>query len=752
MKINILDKSVYNRIAAGEVVERPFSVIKELTENAIDAGAKNIKISIWNGGKDRVEIEDDGCGIEKDELNKALLPHATSKIKDVKDLDSILTLGFRGEALASIASVSKLTIVSKPREQEFGAKIYCEGGVISEVTDYPSNDGTKITVDDLFFNTPVRAKFLKTTRAEEGDITDIVGRLILANPEISFKYYANEKLVLQSFGGGEEEALISVYGTEAVKSCFRIETIKNGIYIKGYIGRHFFTKPNRTYQTLIINGRYVINQTVSSAIHNAYQSYLMKRQYPFFVLSLSLPADAVDVNVHPNKTEVRFNNNQVVYGSLYSVVSKVLDGSNDAINIVKSDGKELASDNLSNTSISEEFLLHGEKNQEVIDENIAAKITEENKDSNAERNKFTPPKHIGSASTSPRRTTVFLGEDFSEKTKEDEEREKRAEDTFLANKKFLEELDRKVADKKNISDAESRFLAAEEGKTIAVSQSEEKDEEIIRNCNSNIESNKIFENTKENIFSKASFADSASSENTTDEAVIANEQDVKINVASNSLVEKTDKQEETIEMLNIQKSVLQSDLGIEKDFVYIGQAFKTYLIFQRGEELYFVDQHAAHERILFDALYDRAVNGQKVTQPLLIPYVLNLNSVESQYFLSRKGYLEEIGFVIDEFGYNCFKITEVPIETADMNLQAFFADFLSDNSLKQEKVPELIREKLCQRACKAAIKAGYDLSKSEIDALLRKMKGNMGLKCPHGRPVAVRITQTEIEKWFKRIV
>ncbi|MBP5193866.1 MAG: ATP-binding protein, partial [Clostridia bacterium] len=227
MKINVLDKKVYNRIAAGEVVERPFSVVKELVENSIDAGAGNIKISIWNGGKDRVEIEDDGCGIEKSELFKALLPHATSKIADICDLDNIMTLGFRGEALASIASVAKVKIVSRPAEQEFGASIFAEGGAIGKAEDAPSEKGTKITVDSLFYNTPVRAKFLKTTRAEEGDITNIVSRLILANPAISFTYYADDKLILQSYGGGDEEALISVYGIGAVRNCFRIETEKN---------------------------------------------------------------------------------------------------------------------------------------------------------------------------------------------------------------------------------------------------------------------------------------------------------------------------------------------------------------------------------------------------------------------------------------------------------------------------------------------------------------------------------------------
>jgi len=229
VKINILDKKVYNRIAAGEVVERPFSVIKELVENSIDAGSTSISVSIWNGGKDRIEIEDNGCGIEKEELHKALLPHATSKIADVADLDKILTLGFRGEALASIASVSKVTIVSKPNTQEFGAKIYSEGGNVSDVIDFPSNGGTKITVDSLFFNTPVRAKFLKSTRAEEGDITDIMGRLVIANPTVSFKYFVDDKLVLQSYGGGEQEAMLSVYGANTVKNCFEIQTVNSNL-------------------------------------------------------------------------------------------------------------------------------------------------------------------------------------------------------------------------------------------------------------------------------------------------------------------------------------------------------------------------------------------------------------------------------------------------------------------------------------------------------------------------------------------
>ncbi len=661
MKINILDKKIYNRIAAGEVVERPFSVVKELVENSIDAGAKNITISIWNGGKDLVEITDDGCGIEKEELPKAFLPHATSKISDVSDLDNIITLGFRGEALASIASVAKVAIVSKPEKQLYGAKITADGGNIGEVEDAPSDNGIKISVESLFYNTPVRAKFLKTTRAEEADITNIVSRLILANPYISFKYYADDELILQSYGGGEEEAMIAVYGVDTVRNCFHISAEKNGIGIRGYIGRHNFTKANRTYQTLIINGRYVINSTVSSAIQNAYQSYLMKRQYPFFVLELTIPAEAVDVNVHPNKTDVRFSNNQVVYGTVYSVVSKVLDGSNEALDIVMENPAAPVSPIFESVAKTDNSDDKNVKNEEFSSDFVDEKNTEIKTNYKKEKrarplsNQFWEYSAINDSGVSTC----------------DSAAEQKIISVFNENKKYLEELEKKAGKEKP-------------AEVFEFEKTEEKTSELPK--------------SKADAFTE------------------------------------------------------QGDMGIDYDFIYVGQALKTYLIFEKNGDVYFIDQHAAHERILFDSIYEKALSKNSATQPLLIPYILNLNSVEDAYFQTRTEYLKELGFAIEEFGGNSYKVTEVPLDLAEMNLDEFFSDVLNDNGLKQEKVPEVIREKLCQRACKAAIKAGFSLSDGEIKALIKKMNGDMGLKCPHGRPVAVRITGTEIEKWFKRIV
>ena len=607
-KINLLTSKVFNRISAGEVVERPFSVVKELVENAIDAKATKIDIKIENGGISLIEIIDNGSGIEKDDLSRAILPHATSKISTVKDLDSIKTLGFRGEALASIASVSKLSIVSKTLEQDCAYKIFVEGGDVSEIEESAGEIGTVMTVKNLFFNTPAREKFLRTPRSEEGDITATVSRFILGNPDIAFTYYVDNKLVLQSYGDGVESAFISIYEAKTLKDCFLIDSEKNGVKIYGYIGKHYFTKANRSHQTIFINGRVVVNNTISSAIANAYSSYLMKRQYPFCVLYLTVPNEIVDVNVHPNKLDVRFSNNQIIYSAVYSILSKTLDGASEALDI-------------------------------IVDKNQS--ITNETKGDYVRHNAILP--NIESKNKEDK-IGVLNFSDISE------EKNKNIEDIFLQNKAYLESLEKK------------------------------KNEVQVEN-------------------------------------------------------------------------VVQNVIKVDKDLRYIGQALNTFLIFEDGEDLYFIDQHAAHERVLYDKFIEDFKSNNNTVQPLLIDYILNVSTEEFEFISEKVSFLTQLGFSIEEFGRNSYKISTVPTLLSNINLKNFFDELLFDfNSLKKIEVEDLLLEKISQKACKAAIKSGDKMSDGEVEYLLKLIKGNLGLKCPHGRPIAIKISRTEIDKWFKRIV
>lgn len=642
-KINILDKKIYNRIAAGEVVERPYSVIKELIENAIDAGATDIDVTIEDGGKRLMRVSDNGCGISREDLPKAFLPHATSKISAVEDLDKILTLGFRGEALASIGSVSKATILSKTKDDEMGNIIVCEGGVIGDADVYPSDTGTTVSVENLFFNTPARAKFLKASKSEETDITNIITRLILSHPDIAFKYTSDGKVMLQSFGGGLDEAIIEIYGYNTITDCIPIETEKNGIKISGFIGKSYFTKPNRTYQTVILNGRYVVNNTIQSSMHNAYAAYLMKRQYPFYVLKIDMSPETVDVNVHPNKTDVRFIDNQVIYSTLYSVVTKVLDGSAAALEIVKPNNyvpidegsrpiipqKPITPDEIGEAHCDRPFVSGF--NEELLGQTIWGRY---NKSKSAEKEEEFE-KTFGVADSH-----------------DDEPRElggNKIDDIFAENKKYIAEMEAKKA--------------AEEA-----------------------------------------------------------------------------------------EKARQEELKVEPEFKVIGQVLATYLILEKENDIYFIDQHAAHERLLYDKFIEEYKSGNVAEQTMLVPYIFRVNESESEFIIGKFPELRKAGFDISEYDVNEFAVYSVPVLLFDMDLKSFFDDLLSDISFKKETMPELIHDKIAMKACKAAIKSGKILSEDEIDALLKAMKYNTALRCPHGRPVTVKISRTEIDKWFKRIV
>ena len=658
-KINILDSSIYNRIAAGEVVDRPYSVVKELVENSLDAHAKNITVAIERGGKDLICVTDDGDGIEKSELRAAFLPHATSKIAKVEDLDDIRTLGFRGEAIASIASVSRMRIRSRARGAEEAFELSCAGGTLGEVSPCPLGEGTEISVENLFYNTPVRERFLRTDKGEEAEISSYVSRFVLGNPRVSFRYYIGGKLALQSFGGGEEEAVAAVYGGAAVQECYRIDAVKHGIRLHGYLGKPSFTKPNRTYQSVFVNGRYVVNNTIASAIGNAYGGYLMKRQYPFYVLFVDVPPAVVDVNVHPNKADVRFENNQVIYGCIYSVVSAVLDGNAAALDFVVGAKDAAAAGDVSKQEDAPkmaEVPPSELENGSEIAKNAVLHSTVPETDREKELFSFAPPSQMrggervvfhdsGAHPAAP--AAEKTGLPFPEAAPADAgpSASSPGEDIFAENKRFLEERERMAREKAK----QQKF---------------------------------VFENA-----------------------------------------------------------------------VYKGCLFNTYLIYEEGDNAYIIDQHAAHERLIFDRLKAEMEARKVVSQPMLVPYILTLNREEGAFFAEHLETIRDIGFDIEEFGGGSFKISAVPLDLQDIDLSAFFADVLAEvGTLRAIKLSELLRDKLAMTACKHAVKGGMLLTDAEQQALFAMLHGDMGLKCPHGRPVAVRMTKAEIEKLFKRIV
>lgn len=705
-KINLLDKNVYNRISAGEVVERPASMVKELVENSLDAGARKIEIEVENGGISCVTVRDDGAGIEKDQLSRAFLPHATSKIEKASDLDSILTLGFRGEALASIGAVTKAQIISKTADQTVGCAIDCIGGEISEPYEYPCETGTTVICRDLFFNTPARAKFLKADRAEEGEILSVVTKLAFSNPNASIKLITNGKTALETFGGGLKECVSAVYGVKTLEQCFMIESEKNGIKLNGFIGKLTFTKPTRAFQTLIVNGRCVTDSTVSVAVQNAYGSYLMKRQYPFYVLNLIIPPEAVDVNVHPRKAEVRFSNNQIVYSAVYSAVSKVLDGVSEAVNIIKDDGILSGGLNgganalyVSGENSKTESVMGDEKNTRKPFEN-AAEDSVENADNKNDLN-YQKPAY------------------------------KSVNDGF-----GLENKASKVSDSPVFSDNKNIFSGANGFGSVSA-----------KNINDN--KNSFFDATVRDVATERKSNEGGLNFKSSVGGYAGDfqpEEGVDVFAENKKYIEKLER-----EKAEKQKSE-QTEIKVKQQDFFVGQAFDTYLIFTRGDDMYFIDQHAAHERLLYDELCKKVLENSVIRQELLIPYTFYVSSEDFNGVYERLDYFREIGIEIDALSNNGFCVSAVPIELTEIDLKKFFDDLLYDNAFKREKVPLTLKEILMQTACKHAIKGGDRLDKSEIDALMKKVSNNLGLKCPHGRPIAIKITKTELEKWFKRIV
>lgn len=672
-KINILPAKVYNRIAAGEVVDRPASVVKELLENSIDAGATEIEIHIEQGGKQLIRVVDNGCGIERDDLQSAFLPHATSKISKAEDLESIATLGFRGEAIASIASVSQMTITSKTEDGNC-YKLSCNGGELGQITETSGQKGTDVCVELLFYHTPVRLSFLKSDKVEESEITNLVSRFILNHSDVAFTYYADNRKVMQSFGGGDEEAMVSVYGASTLAQCFCVNAEKHGVKIRGYIGSQNFYKPNKSYQSIFLNGRYIVNAAISSAISSAYSSYLMKRQYPFYALHIDVPTEVVDVNVHPNKADVRFANNQLIYGCVYSVIAAVLDGQSKGLEYVVKAPFADVEETPQPIPVEEK-----PKTQEKVFDLPTLSYEEAKKE--VEKDAPILP-------TTDMKWTSILAETYQPKPTSKVE---------------------------------------EDDEFAPIQQAYKRESSVGKRQNTN-DINELFPGLK--FDSPYQSAESFSS------------------TADNFAVNK-----QYLEQLEREKKQEQQEKIDIYDWYYAGKLFNTYLLYQYQNTVYIIDQHAAHERLIYNHLKEQLDKRIIIRQPMLVPYKIQLNAYESAFIRSQMHIIQDIGFDLEETEDCIFSVTQIPLDLQNIDLDKFFHRVLSDMAgYKSIRLEELIRDKLASDACKAAVKAGMDLTREEVDRLFALMDGDMGLKCPHGRPVVVKMTKTQLEKLFKRIV
>lgn len=645
MKINVLEPRVYNRISAGEVVERPASIVKELVENSIDAGATLISVSIESGGIRKIEVADNGSGIEKDDLTLAFTPHATSKVKTVEDLDSIASLGFRGEALASIAAVCHVQLSSKTGEGEVGYSIKVDGGVFSSVSEVARIKGTTIICRDLFFNTPARAKFLKKPKLEESEVTHLIEKFMLAHPEISFNYYVDGQQVYNTLSCSMSDIIYTIYGKEVYNNLVSVDFEENGIRLTGYVTKPKISKSNRTYQTLFVNDRYVENYLVSQAVQGVYESFLMKGRFPIYVLKLTIDPSRVDVNVHPSKREVKFDNSSAIFGLVRRAVESAL----------------LSVDQIA-TFISQS------------EDECEAKLNIEYSSSHNEQG-FNP-----------------------------------------------------------IYRRENEKLSSTEGSSYRTVDHFDKDEPIIKETD-------VYVQEYEKIPASPLPPDFKN--------IKLPEREVPINKPGGPFFFDQKVNNTMVKIESEEKNFLSAD--VKSQMKILGTIFKTYIVLELGDSIYFIDQHAAHERLLYDKLI-AATNSDKVAkQDLLAPYDFLIGPREAESLEESLKQLNKIGFEILDEGRCRYVVRAVPLVLSNISLADFVDEVVKEGIKLEHKPSEFIHDKLCQSACKHAIKAGDTISNDECAYIIEQVRKGVML-CPHGRPVVLELTKHEFEKMFKRIV
>ena len=683
-KINVLDQATINQIAAGEVVERPASVAKELVENSIDAGATAVTVEIKEGGISLLRVTDNGSGMEKEDIRTAFLRHATSKIKSALDLITVGSLGFRGEALSSICAVAQVELLTKTKDAFVGSRYVIEGGIEKAFDEAGCPSGTTFLVRNLFYNVPARKKFLKTAMTEGGYINELMERMALSRPDISFKYMNNGKNVLHTTGGNElKDIIYHIFGRDIAMSVLPVNYPKDefGIEISGYIGKPVIARGNRTQENYFINGRYIKCAIINRAIEDAYKSYMMGHKYPFTAIHITVPPEFVDVNVHPSKMELRFSNNEAIYHAIYQVIRDTLSGKNMIVPVSLSEKEDKQ-----------------EQKREVLQQQKVS-VPEPFEVKRKEQMQIPIPAVQKTVASQPKVTVQTPLEPVFHKQEEPK----------ITIGQKLDVLYQVVK--------ENREKAPVEGKSVLI-------KEELPEYHAMSGSRKTSE------------------------------------IASSTVVELQKQPEQNLrepiqkpEQITLPTDLLSKDN--RKEFNLIGQLFATYWLIEMEEQLFIIDQHAAHEKVLFERTMEKLRNQEEVlSQGLMPPMILSLTMREAECLKHNMSVFERLGFGIEEFGGLEFKVTEVPADLVTVDSKELLTEVLNTLLSEREfKNADVLLEKVASLSCKAAVKGNHRMSEAEARKLISDMLTlDNPYHCPHGRPTTISMSKYELERKFKRIV
>ena len=835
--IVLLDDLTINKIAAGEVIERPASVVKEMVENSIDAGAKNITVEIKNGGISLIRITDDGCGIAKDDMEIAFERHATSKIRKAEDLEEVRTMGFRGEALASIAAIAKVEMVSKKEGEEIGHRLVVEGGKTLEFTEAGRSTGTTITVQNLFYNTPVRYKFLKKDYTEAGYIEDAVTRIALVNKDVALKLISNGKTIVQTNGNGDMKTVVySIYGKDTATETEEIDYQYDEIRITGVVGKPVVARANRSNQQFFLNGRFIKDKNLTAAADQAYKGMIPVGRYGFLILNLEMDPKLADVNVHPAKLEVRFEDEGKVFKAVYHAIKSCLAKSELVENVEREaleSGRRFneAAEKRSNgefvpeekktgfAGLFSKILKEPEETQEELNNNHLEEIfkyrqnlekpndesdviSEENEDDNAktindsEISKKVEFGNVLISSETKELDVTVVNEMIKDATTE-------MITTKLANKELTQTIDtelvRNAEETAKIDETQKidlnelkqttqeTVVAANEGlnnlpehtmiiDTTSNINKEEVEKETVETVN-NEEYDDGFSKIAAGLFeAKLDFDATQSIDTAKVREALKEEKEFEASPEFDAMYKKTFgvdpfavRQEKELEKLEQEKMNASKDFEypnenmnvfeengeevVKVPYKFLGIAFNTYIIIELKNEMYIIDQHAAHERILYEKVKENYYSGEnRDEQFLLLPDVITLSHKEMIIAKENVEMFSKAGFSFEEFGDNTIKLMSVPGMCEDLNTKQLFLDILDEIdtvavTAKQEKEDKFI----ATVACKAAVKAKMKLDEKEVESLMQVLLELPNpFTCPHGRPTAIKMTKYDLERKFSR--